>query len=539
MSLSKDARVKYKTLTLEERIAVLNHAKGNPKHGCRKIAEIFGVGKTQIAAVFKDETNIRARYESMGQSGYKRARDGKYEEINEAIYKWYCLARDSMVPINGPMLQEEASAIAARLGKYPDFKASSGWLECWKNRYGIKQRVVEGESGQVQTEAVESWMERLIELCKGYSPEDIWNEDETGCFFRALPEKSLAEEGRRCRGGKKSKLRMTVALFTNANGDKEEPVVIWRSLNPRCFKNLPGKRPLHVKYFSNPKSWMNSEIMKELLNKLNRKMRNQGRHIILFLDNAGCHPSDVKDSYSNIKMVFLPPNTTSRLQPLDAGIIKNFKVRYRKLLLKFVVSHVNSRSTAAEIVNTVDVLQAIRWVKQAWEEVPKEMIRKCFHKCGFSPSICESEVTEDTALFEEFGNLVQRIDGIDRLSAEQYISVDEEVPTSAPPVNTSRDDWREALRDEALFLCAAEADEPASKETVVEDSDQEEVDIEPVESSIQSIAEAMKVVADLQRFASSKLKDDDMVTGLMKISQRLQDARLATQQQCSITKFFS
>ena len=164
------------------------------------------------------------------------------------------------------------------------------------------------------------------------------------------------------------------------------------------------------------------------------------------------------------------------------------------------------------------------------------MIRKCFHKCGFSPAIYESEVTEDTALFEEFGNLVQRIDGIDGLSAEQYISVDEEVPTSAPAVNTSRDDWREALRDEALSLCA---DEAASKETVVEDSDQEEVDIEPVESSIQSIAEAIKVVADLQGFASSKLKNDDMVAGLMKISQRPQDARLATQQQCSITKFIS
>ena len=108
-------------------------------------------------------------------------------------------------------------------------------------------------------------------------------------------------------------------------------------------------------------------------------------------------------------MVFLPPNTTSRLQPLDAGMIKNFKVRYRKLLLKFVVSHINSRSTAAEIVSTVDVLQAIQWVKQAWEEVPREMIRKCFPaKCGFLPAICESEVTEDT---EEFGNLVQPIDG--------------------------------------------------------------------------------------------------------------------------------
>ena len=154
---------------------------------------------------------------------------------------------------------------------------------------------------------------------------------------------------------------MTVALFTNANGDKEEPFVIWRSLNQMCFKDWPGKRPMHVKYFSNPKSWMNSEIMK--LDKRNRKMRNQGRHIILFLDNTGYHLSDVKDSYSDIKTVFLPPNTTSRLQPLDAGIIKNFKVRYRKLMQKFVVSHVNSRSTAAEIVSTVDVLQAIRWKK--------------------------------------------------------------------------------------------------------------------------------------------------------------------------------
>ncbi|XP_074636839.1 uncharacterized protein LOC141894975 [Acropora palmata] len=137
-------------------------------------------------------------------------------------------------------------------------------------------------------------------------------------------------------------------------------------------------------------------------------------------------------------MVFLLHDMTSRGQPLSAGIIKNFKVNYRNLLLKFVVSHVNSQSTAAEIVSMVDV-------KPAWEEVPRKMIRKCFQKRGFSPAI---------------------------------------FPTSAPAVNTSTDNWWEALRDEALSLCANEAEEPASKETVVEDSDQEEVDIEPVESSI-------------------------------------------------------
>ena len=84
------------------------------------------------------------------------------------------------------MIREEASEIAKKLNKpaeYDGFKVSSGWLECWKSRYGIKQRAVEGESGQVQTETVESWMERLRELRKGYKPEDIWNEERQGVSF--------------------------------------------------------------------------------------------------------------------------------------------------------------------------------------------------------------------------------------------------------------------------------------------------------------------------------------------------------------------
>ena len=163
----------------------------------------------------------------------------------------------------------------------------------------------------------------------GISNRNFWsNGKRPGCFFRALPDKSLAEEGRRCKGGKKSKLRTTVAFFVNAKGEKEKPIVIRKIKNPRCFKNLRDKRrPANVTYFSNPKSWMNSEIIIELLEGINRRMRREQREIILFLDNAGCHPVSLQEMFSNIKVVFLPPNTTSRLQPLDTGMIKNFKVR--------------------------------------------------------------------------------------------------------------------------------------------------------------------------------------------------------------------
>ena len=50
----------------------------------------------------------------------------------------------------------------------------------------LECRIV-GEAGDVAEETITSWMERIVELTEGYKLEDIWNMDETGCFFKALP----------------------------------------------------------------------------------------------------------------------------------------------------------------------------------------------------------------------------------------------------------------------------------------------------------------------------------------------------------------
>lgn len=100
------------------------------------------------------------------------------------------------------------------------------------------------------------------------------------------------------------------------------------------------------------------------------------------MDNAGCHPEDIKDSFSNIKIIFLPANTTSMLQPLDLGIFKNFKVHYRTRLLRFVISKIETCATASEVTKSISILHAIRWVAQAWETVKPETVMKCFRKAG-------------------------------------------------------------------------------------------------------------------------------------------------------------
>ena len=118
---------------------------------------------------------------------------------------------------SGPFLIEKAKELANKLGK-PNFKGSRGWLEKWKRKYNVHQMRVSGESGDVSGLTVSSWKERLPEIVKGYEPDDIWNMDESGVFWQALPENGFGQKGKQCKGGKKSKQRVTIAFFVTAAG---------------------------------------------------------------------------------------------------------------------------------------------------------------------------------------------------------------------------------------------------------------------------------------------------------------------------------
>ena len=51
---------------------------------------------------------------------------------------------------------------------------------------------------------------------------------------------------------------------------------------------------------------MNSEIMLDVLKRLDRRMKMQNRNVVLFLDNATSHQESIEKTLSNIKLVFLP-----------------------------------------------------------------------------------------------------------------------------------------------------------------------------------------------------------------------------------------
>ena len=89
------------------------------------------------------------------------------------------------------------------------------------------------------------------------------------------------------------------------------------------------------------------------------------------------------DPSGNIKLIFLLKCTTSRLPPLDAGIIKAFKRKYRKRLLKCVVSQIDEGKNVSEIILGINIANANHWLQLAWRDVSTETIIKCFQKCLF------------------------------------------------------------------------------------------------------------------------------------------------------------
>ena len=71
---------------------------------------------------------------------------------------------------------------------------------------------------------------------------------------------------------------------------------------------------------------MPTPIFRNIIGKFNSRMAKEHRNVVLLIDNAPVY--DEKLSLSNVKIVFLPPNTTAHYQPLDAGIIAKFKTNY-------------------------------------------------------------------------------------------------------------------------------------------------------------------------------------------------------------------
>ncbi|KAI6654504.1 Tigger transposable element-derived protein 4-like [Oopsacas minuta] len=214
----------------------------------------------------------------------------------------------------------------------------------WKKRHNITSRQISGESQSADHAGADNWISTQLKLIREeFEDKDVFNADETGLFWKMTPDRTLSFRGDLCKGGKRSKERLTVLVAASAVGESFPLLVIGKSKRPHCFR---GVLNLPVEYDANRTAWMTSEILEKWLRKLNNSMRFDDRKIAMILDNFSGHPNL---NLSHIKLFFLPPNTTSMTQPMDAGLglAKNVLGYVTPTTIKHCYQHVGFKDLPA------------------------------------------------------------------------------------------------------------------------------------------------------------------------------------------------
>ena len=122
----------------------------------------------------------------------------------------------------------------------------------------MQQILLHGEGAEVDKEDPKllAALDNLYATISRYDPENVYNMDETGLFFRLLSRYTLLmpfEDLSTTRGKKKAKERVSLVVCANATGTHKVPcTMIGKPKSPACSK----KRQWPIKYFSQGKAWI-------------------------------------------------------------------------------------------------------------------------------------------------------------------------------------------------------------------------------------------------------------------------------------------
>ena len=168
MFLSKSC-VQYKTLTFEEKVATIPEVEKGVKKKAQ-IAKDFQIPPNTLSTYLKNKEKNFEQYDKRKLERPKKGkRTGKCWSWRQCVLKWFKQARDK------------------------------------KERNNISFKSVCGESGSVDKQAAGVWKSEVLKMIKETPAKDIFNVDETGLFYKCMPNKTLTFKGDRCSGGKNSK----------------------------------------------------------------------------------------------------------------------------------------------------------------------------------------------------------------------------------------------------------------------------------------------------------------------------------------------
>jgi len=205
-----------------------------------------------------------------------------------------------------------------------DFDPSPSWMQRWRERNFIVFKRQHGEKQDYDSEATEHWLTSVWPRIQDrYAASEIYNCDETGLYYWALPEGTMCFKNEKLSGRRKSKERLTDLLTSNMDGsDKRKLFVVGKSAKPRCFR---GVKTLPVTYRSNSNAWMTSTLFQHWIESFDASLLKKGKKVCLLLDN--CPALKIEDSALKcIELAYLPPTQLHLYSLLIKALSKTLSI---------------------------------------------------------------------------------------------------------------------------------------------------------------------------------------------------------------------
>ena len=260
-------------------------------------------------------------------------------------------------------------------------------------------------------------------------------------------------------------------------------------------------------------------IFEEWVRKLDSSFRAQSRKVALLIDNGpALHENK---NLTNINLIFVPPNATSVLQPMDQGVIRSLKAHYRKKVVRLCIKAMESNKPLPKI----NILQAMKHLVSSWNVVSKENIVNCFKKSNISQSNQQVAVNDDGDSSKSLQEDLKKLHELDNdaiqpnLSAESFADLDNEVVTSDSFSN-----------DDDII---AEVIEGENEES--EDDEVDEENTPPTRPSTNEVEDALETLQDLSMFST---RVDEIRSLVLNMESLLVRERINNLKQSVVTDFF-
>lgn len=411
-SCGEIVKKRRKAIDLEMKIKIIQDYEAGKT--VKEIACDLKLAHSTISTILKDKVRVKEAMKSLpgSKAVITRQRKGLIHEMEKLLAIWFDNQMQNNMPISLLIIQTKARCIfetlKAREGEKSteSFTASNGWFQRFRRRFNLHNWKNNGEAASVDLEAAEKFVDNLDGIIEkgSYCPEQIFSVGETGLWWKKMPEKSyMHKEAKAMPGFKDFKDRITLLLGGNIAGFKLKPFMLYWSKKPCTLKNL-SKNSLPVYYRANKKARMTQPLFEDwFLNCFvpsvqHYCLKNGVPFKIMLLLSAPGYPQHLDNLHPDVKVVYLPKNITSVLQPMDQGAIAMFKAFYlRTTFSQAIAATENDKVNLRDFWKSYSILDCIKNIKSAWDEMTDKCMQSIWKKC----------IKRFVINFESFDNLEQ------------------------------------------------------------------------------------------------------------------------------------